>query len=117
MAVRDNFEAGGFRQAQGNPCRSIIDFDVFFRQKRKPHIHVSSAIVDLDLAACVLQRDVVLRPYAEVSRRVKDFKAARSGFHRTGELRKVSEALFGSATSRYKVSRESPVFASAGRTS
>src|SRR6267154_3282145 len=87
MAIRDNLEARRLRQTQSNPCRSVADFDVLFRQKRKPHIHVSSAIVDFDLATCVLQRDVVLRAHAEIPWSVKDFKAARSGFHMTGELR------------------------------
>src|SRR6267378_415695 len=88
MAIRDNLEARGLRQAQSNPRRSVADLDVLFRQKRKPHIHVSSAIVDFDLAASVLQSDVVLCAHAEVPRSVKDFKAARSGLHMTGELRK-----------------------------
>src|SRR5258708_39079612 len=88
MAIRDNLEARRLRQTQSNPCRSVADFDVLFRQKRKPHIHVSSAIIDFDLAACVLQRDVVLCAHAEVPRSIKDFKAARSSLHMTDELRK-----------------------------
>src|SRR6266850_644231 len=87
MAVRDDVEAGGFRQAQRNPRGSIADFDVFLRQKRKPHIHVATAIVNFDFAAGVFQRDVVLCAKVQVAGGVKNLQVAGTGLHVSGKLR------------------------------
>ena len=87
MAIGENLKARGFGQAKRNSRGRIVDLDVVFRRSREANFNVSSAIVHIDLAAGVLQRDVVLRAHAEVPGSVKDFEVAWAGLHMAGELR------------------------------